>query len=55
MMAEVFLCINPFSMKSILYDGMMKSSKFVAKSLKHVQAIGTQKFFSRLVCIIVVR
>ena len=35
MMAEVFLHIN---------HGMMKSSKFVAKSFKSVQVIGTQKF-----------
>ena len=40
MMADVDLSLH----KSILYDGMMKSSKFVAKSLKFVHVVGTQKF-----------
>ena len=41
----MFLCINL---------SMMKSSKFVAKSLKFVQVIGTKIFFS-ISFIIVVR
>ena len=41
----MFLCINL---------SMMKSSKFVAKSLKFVQVIGTKNFFS-ISFIIVVR